>query len=515
MHVQAHHAVESRSETRFALIVALGYVLAATAAALVHEPWRDETHAWLVARDSGGPIELLRNLRYTGHPVLWYVLLWPLTRLGGLGLMQAAGVALGALTVFVFAREAPFPRLARALFAFGYLSIWEWGAISRNYGMGALLLFTAAALAVRRQRFPVLLGAVLALAANTSAMAAFAVPGLLALLVVERLSPWREPAFAAPASRFWVGVGLAGAGVVACGLQVLPPRDSAIASVWESRSLGDRIGKALASPVHGIAPIPWGGPLEPLHALNVAQVAIAALITAALIVTATLVLSRRRGAWIAAALPAAVLLTFFFFRYYGGARHAGFLLISLLVALWVAPSYPLRPVASGQSDRRRVLAERALGPVLVAVFAFQVLGTAIQGAVDGPGVYSAGRGTAALIEEHGLDRLPLVGDPDFAAANVVAFLGKRAAFYVNVDRWGSFDVWDQRHAAGHSTASRASDAQVFARAVTLASATDVVVVLNREAEPEAVTSAGARLVGARAADIRKDESFWVYAVPHR
>jgi hypothetical protein len=239
------------------------------------------------------------------------------------------------------------------------------------------------------------------------------------------------------------------------------------------------------------------------------------LIAAALIVTATLVLSRRRGAWIAAALPAAVLLMFFFFRYYGGARHAGFLLISLLVALWVAPSYPLRPVASEQTRSRWILAERALGPVLAAAFTFQVLGAAIQAAVDGPGVYSAARATAALIREHGLDRLPLVGDPDFAAANVVAFLGKRAAFYVNVDRWGSFDVWDGRHAAGLPTALRASDARVFARAAALASATDVVVVLNREAEPEAVASAGARLVGTRAADIRKDESFWVYAVPHR
>jgi len=246
MHIQAHHAAESQSETRFALIVTLGYLLAATAAAIVHEPWRDEMQAWLVARDSAGPIELLQNLRYTGHPALWYVLLWPLTRLGGPWLLQALGVAIGAATAFVFAREAPFPRASRALFAFGYMAIWEWGAIARNYGIGALLLFAAAALAARRDRFPVLLGAALGLAANTSAMAAFSVPGLLVLLVVERISPWRDPAFAAPALRFWLGVGLAGIGVLACGLQVVPPPDSAIATVWSRGRSG--IGSERRSP---------------------------------------------------------------------------------------------------------------------------------------------------------------------------------------------------------------------------------------------------------------------------
>jgi hypothetical protein len=508
-------SVRACSETRFAAIIALGHLAAATAAQVVHEPWRDEMQAWLIARDATGPISLLHNLRYEGHPALWYALLWPLTRLGGPGLMQALAVGIGAATTYVFARWAPFPRLARALFAFGYLSIWEWSAIARNYGAGALLLFAAAALAARRERFPVLLGAALGLAANTSALAAFSAAGLLALLLVERFSPWRDPARAAPGSRFWAGAGLAGAGILACGLQVMPPPDSAVASMWGARTFADRIGKALASPVHGLACLPWGGALEPLHALGAVQIALAVAIATALTVTATLVLSQHRGAWIAAALPAAVLVAFFFFRYYGGARHAGFLLLSLLVALWVAPTYPLRPAASMRAGRGRELARRALGPVLAATFAFQVLGTAVQGVIDGLGVDSAARDTAALIRAERLDRLPLVADPDFATSNVLAFLGKPAAYYANVDRWGSFTVWDRRHAASNPTAARASDERVFARAAALAGTTDVLVVLNRSAAPDAMAGARARLVGARAADLHPEESYWVYVVPRR
>src|SRR6185369_6341512 len=132
----------------------LAHLVAVAAAAHVHEPWRDEVEAWLVARDAASPLALLHQLRYEGHPSLWYAVLWPLTRLGGPALMQGAAALIATASTFVFARFAPFPRLARALFAFGVLQVWEWGAIARNYGLGALFLFGAAALAVRRERHP-------------------------------------------------------------------------------------------------------------------------------------------------------------------------------------------------------------------------------------------------------------------------------------------------------------------------------------------------------------------------
>ena len=44
---------------------------------LFHEMWRDEIQAWLIVRDSHSVADLFRNLRYEGHPALWYVLLAP------------------------------------------------------------------------------------------------------------------------------------------------------------------------------------------------------------------------------------------------------------------------------------------------------------------------------------------------------------------------------------------------------------------------------------------------------
>lgn len=499
-------APAARGELPFALAVTLAYVAVAGAAALVHEPWRDETQAWLVARDAASLGGLLHNLRYEGHPGLWHLLLWPLTRLGGPALMKPLAVALGAGAAFVVARFAPFPRAARALFALGYLLVWEWGAVERNYGLGALLLVGAAALAARRERYPLLLGAALGLAANAAAFAAVVAGGLVALLVVERLAPWRDPARAAPAPRFWAGVALAVAGLAACALQIRPPPDSGVAGMWGARTVADRLGKTVAAPVHGLAQLPWGGALDRHPALAAAHLALGVAVAVALAAAAVAALRRRRGAWIAAALPWATLLLLFYFKYYGGVRHAGFLLLALLLALWVAPTFPLRPGAAEPAG-----GDRRLGAALTAAFGVAALGTAIQFATDGPGVYSAAQPTAALVREAGLAGLPVVGDPDHSASAVVAFLGAPAAYYANVERWGSFAVFDLRH--DPSWPERAPDAAVFARARELARDTGALVVLDRAAAPEA--AAGARLVGARRADVRADESFWVYLVPPR
>jgi len=500
--------------TRFALCIAFCYLVAASAAAWVHELWRDETHAWLIARDATGPLSLLRNLRYDGHPCLWHLCLWPLTRLGGPELMKVLAVAIGTINAFLFARYAPFPRLARGLFAFGYLQLWEWGAIARNYGIGVLFLLVTAILMVRRERYPILIGATLALAANTAAFVAVVVGGLLAMLVVERLAPWRQLERAAPPVRFWAGIALGTAGILACAAQVRPPPDCAVGEVWRLQSAWDHLGAAIASPVHGLASLPWGGPLESWTLLRVVQIALGTVIASTLAVGAGMVLARRRGAWIAYALPALALVVIFFLMYYGGARHAGFILISLLLALWVAPTYPQRPAApAGRLGRTTAWAESHLNAMLAAAFAFQVGGSVIEAVIDGTGVYSAAGATAELIRAQGLAHLPMVADPDAAAANVLAQLDKDVAFYENVQRWGSFAIWDSRHAHGGTTLlSHAPDAAVFSRARSFAERTDLVVLLDHQADPEVVSSFHGRLVGARHADIRRDESYWVYVV---
>src|SRR6266498_233586 len=49
----------------FCLLV-FGYTMAH------HELWFDEIHSWNIAKGSGSFVDLISNIRYEGHPPLWY-----------------------------------------------------------------------------------------------------------------------------------------------------------------------------------------------------------------------------------------------------------------------------------------------------------------------------------------------------------------------------------------------------------------------------------------------------------
>ena len=50
---------------------------------LHHEPWEDEAHTWLVARDLD-IISIFKQMAYDGTPALWYILNVPFAKTGGL-----------------------------------------------------------------------------------------------------------------------------------------------------------------------------------------------------------------------------------------------------------------------------------------------------------------------------------------------------------------------------------------------------------------------------------------------
>jgi hypothetical protein len=162
----------AKSDTAFAVGVAVLFACVCGFAISYHEMWRDEMQSWLIARSSLTLSELRDAIRYEGHPALWYLLLYGVTRLTQRPeAMQLLHVVIGSGCAFVFARSAPFPRWARLCFVLGYFSVYEYGVISRNYSIGIFLLFVAAALLPRRHERPWLLGLLLALAAQTTAMA--------------------------------------------------------------------------------------------------------------------------------------------------------------------------------------------------------------------------------------------------------------------------------------------------------------------------------------------------------
>jgi hypothetical protein len=112
-----------------------------------HEMWRDEIDAWMAARNSSSVLELLSNVRYNGHPLLWYLILYILSHFtNSLFCMQALHLIIAFFSVFIFLSYSPFSRLQKVLFSFGYFPFYEYAIKSRNYGIGIFLIFLLCAI---------------------------------------------------------------------------------------------------------------------------------------------------------------------------------------------------------------------------------------------------------------------------------------------------------------------------------------------------------------------------------
>lgn len=133
--------------------VALQIALIAT-----HDYFVDEWQAIQIAVQSPDMAALLRNLRYEGHPPLWYLFLRAVSALVGPGSALAAASLLCALsTLALIAVRAPLPRWARLAMILAEPILFEYGTVSRGATLGVALIFAALSLWDRRRAvWPVL-----------------------------------------------------------------------------------------------------------------------------------------------------------------------------------------------------------------------------------------------------------------------------------------------------------------------------------------------------------------------
>ncbi|MGN6420584.1 MAG: hypothetical protein ACTHMC_23945 [Pseudobacter sp.] len=116
-----------------------------------HELWGDEIHAWNIAKGSNHLCQLFRSTRYEGHPPLWHLLLFILSRFtADPWFMQALHFVIAALVCRMLVFGSPFSFLTKLLLPFGYFFLYEYGVLSRNYSLAILLIFLLLAVIRRR-----------------------------------------------------------------------------------------------------------------------------------------------------------------------------------------------------------------------------------------------------------------------------------------------------------------------------------------------------------------------------
>lgn len=157
-----------------------------------HEPWADEAQAWQIA----GHVSLLHlfttNLRYEGHPALWYLLLKVLQSCGAtyLGMRWFTGL-IATISAALLIFRAPFPRIARLTLPFTFFLAYQYTVVARSYVLIPLLLFSLAI--VWKKQNALIPALLLGLLANVSFHSAAVSFGLAITYYLESIRAQEKP----------------------------------------------------------------------------------------------------------------------------------------------------------------------------------------------------------------------------------------------------------------------------------------------------------------------------------
>lgn len=150
-----------KKENRILLCIFGLYVAFNLYLLLVHEMWRDEMNVWLMGRDLS-IIQLFQELKYQGHPCLWYLLIMPFAKLGfPCQIMGILSLGIMALATWVFVFYGPFSIVTKFVLIFSPAFTYYYSVIARSYCLVALGIILAALCYKKRYEKPILFGVLL------------------------------------------------------------------------------------------------------------------------------------------------------------------------------------------------------------------------------------------------------------------------------------------------------------------------------------------------------------------
>jgi hypothetical protein len=407
-----------------------------------HAMWRDELQAFMLAAASSTPLDLYAKLKYEGHPGLWHLLLWVITRFtADPFFMQVLHLVIALGIWALIWRLAPFRPIEKLLLLLSFFLFWEYFVLSRPYALGVLLGFSYIALRVWRPTQLFWPWVLLGLLANTSLFGAI---WSFALALVFAWEGKRE------------GSGLLSGAVVYAALLAL-----AIATMSPAPDFsfggGPRLQyDQLDMPLHFMVGsyFPFIGPFlaDTLKALGLSELAatpfaldpanqiffllgggsgqslIQALVLTLPIVACFLIVGNPARTAEFAVTYLGTLLFAQLWQYPGGPRHYGFLFVALVGALWMARS--VAP-ATGRATW--------LWMTLLVINALAGLTTLAADARP----YSQSRNTAIWLQRHNLAGAFLVGSPDYAVSSISGYL-QRPIYYLECECFGTHVTWNTR-----------------------------------------------------------------------
>jgi hypothetical protein len=411
---------------------------------LNHSMWRDELNPWLIVRDSKSFEELVANIHYEGHPVLWYFSLAILRKVvDNPIIMQIFHLAITVTSVAVFCLYSPFNYRQKFLFSFGFFPFYEYLLISRNYAFSMLFVFVFCTIFSSRKKTYTSLAILLGLLANSSAYGLLVSFSLALTLLAEFCfdSEHRQQYFSQSQKYdLFLSIAIIIFSFILSVYILTPPIDSYLHGGLNNgwivtldirhflRSIGRIFGSYLL--------------IIPAHKKWIDLIA-CALITLFIIVLTLLKLSKKPVPLFFYILGNCVIFAFTYLRFLGMPRHFGHLYLVLIAALWLASYYQDSLVLLNKFSVRPnsiVFVNKWHHIALMLILYTQFAGGIYSFSRDLIVPFSASRETAQYIQKSGLNNELIVASRDANMAPLSGYL-HRKFYYPQLQQMGSFTLF--------------------------------------------------------------------------
>lgn len=357
---------------------------------LHHEIWLDEAHHWLLARDSSSFSELIFNTRYEGHPILWNIFLFYISRLTlNPFWMQFFHILISTTAIFIFLKKAPFSWLFKIFFIFGYFMIFEYNIISRNYMLGVLFLFLACSFFKERDsRFPIVCF-FLGMATNTHAIFGVVSFAFFLTLLYEN---WRRKTIFSDRTHTYGYLIFIVSFIIAL-IQIVPPTDTSFFDHVITSTFKDRITPGLVSFFKGLIPIPdfrsihfWNSNLF----VNLNKTT-SAILSIAVYIIPIILFYKKKTALILIYTGLFGIQLFFFFTNMSATRYFGITYILLIITLWISKEFYPKSSHNGFKNLKKT--------IIYGILSVQFIGGIIAFSMDLIYPFSNGKDVALVLKE--------------------------------------------------------------------------------------------------------------------
>jgi hypothetical protein len=318
----------------------IAYLILTGYAMYQHEIWGDEFHSWNIAKGSTGFLDLISNTRYEGHPPVWYVLLWTVSKFThDPASIQVLQFVIAALTAMMIIFLSPLPLWTRILAPFGYYFLFEYAVLSRNYAVGILPALCICYVLYSQSKYIQWCYYPLLFIMGNTHLLALILAGTLHLHFLFRKIEQKQK----------IGViafhTLAGIIILIPSLYfIFPPSDSALNThFWMDKWNSKQLAVVAQAPLRAFVPIPagWKYNFWDTQFLLELQTSFAALKWFNLILSATLTalaffsLKGSKKSQLVFTVNLLLIFIVSVFIPFTNARHVGFIFIGFFVACWL------------------------------------------------------------------------------------------------------------------------------------------------------------------------------------